>query len=158
MSSYLISDQLKVAGVRAPEDDFVIRIILRAPSSKWSPTIAANIFLRAGLRFGGTNSSLPFPILSLANQMSTTSQRCRNANGVAMRLTVGKREKPVSEIVHASDPFKNLLQISLPEFRVGVKSFATRARLSGKILLVFEGGFLSLESDTVKNSDARRGQ
>lgn len=44
---------------------------------------------------------------------------------------------------------KNLLQVTLPEFKSATKPFAAKRRRLGPVLLAYEGGFLSIESGEV---------
>ena len=52
----------------------------------------------------------------------------------------------------------NLLQVVLPEFREGLKPFRSKKYKAGQVLLAFENGFLSLESDSVKTVMRATGQ
>jgi hypothetical protein len=44
----------------------------------------------------------------------------------------------------------NLLQVVLPEFVIGLKPFRSKRHAPGQVLLAYEGGFLSFESNEVK--------
>jgi hypothetical protein len=52
----------------------------------------------------------------------------------------------------------NFLQIVLPEFKEGLKPFRSKKPAPGKVLLAFENGFLSLESNDIKTVMRATGQ
>jgi hypothetical protein len=52
----------------------------------------------------------------------------------------------------------NLIQVVLSEFKEGLKPFRSKKPVTGRVLLAFENGFLSLESNRIKTVMRAEGQ